>query len=549
MNSITDLIGEILASLLQKLDIPCQGPVEVEIPGRREFGDYSSSLPLKLSRELKTNPLSLGEKMVQALSAARHEAFEKVELAKPGFINFFISPSCLLRNLKDIFEKKEGYGGRPPGPDSRKIIMEFVSANPTGPLNVVNARSACVGDVLTKLLRHIGHTVTREYYINDAGRQVELLAQSVLIRIRQALGENISLGEEHYQGEYVKDLAKEIIDSGFYEKIKGENDPAARIRERALSRIVASQKETLKNYNVEFENWFSEKGLRESTALDACLGLLKKKDLVLEEDGKILFRSTAFGDEKDRVIVRENGEPTYFFVDMAYHLDKIGRGFDRIVDLWGPDHDGYMPRMRGAMKAFGFGAFEILIIQQVNLIEKSQKVKMSKRLGTFVLMQDLIRDIGVDAARFFFLHRSVSSHLDFDLDLARKQTDDNPVYYVQYAHARICNIFVQAKARGVAFEGRAAFDQGNLTREEILLMKKLLQFPVMVQSAAEKYQPNMLPAYLLELSAVFHQFYTENRVLSDDAVSTRNRLFLAETARIVLKNGLTLMGVSAPERM
>jgi len=406
---------------------------------------------------------------------------------------------------------------------------------------------------MSKLFELNGHSVFKEYYINDAGRQVELLTDSVLVRIRQLRGEKVDLDDEHYHGEYLKDIAREIIENKVIDFSNINNSyTREEIKRYVLNKIVSWQKETLKKFNVEFNNWFQESSLHNQEIINSTLNMLEEKHLVYTKEGKIFFKSTEFGDEKDRVIIRDDKRPTYFFMDIIYHLNKVKREFTKIIDLWGPDHDGYIPRMKGAMNALGLSEedFRIVIIQQVNLVEKSKKIQMSKRLGSFVLMDDLINEIGVDVARFFFLNRSISSHLDFDMDLAKKQSDENPVYYVQYAYARICNIFKQAEKKNFKVLYKLFNDNWEITEYEVKLMKKLLEYPVIIKDACYRFQPNLIPTYLIDLSTIFHQFYTECRVIDEDNFETsQNRLFLSECTRIVLKNALDLIGVKAPERM
>ncbi|MBU1076839.1 MAG: arginine--tRNA ligase [Spirochaetes bacterium] len=556
MDNIKDIIVQVVASHLKQIKKEFgfkinEDDITVELPKKEEYGDYSTPIVLKIARDNKLNPIEIGAKLQKSISEAKHPYFKSVEFYKPGFINFFISKEILTKNLEEVYLLKEKYGRRK-NPHPEKILIEFVSANPTGPLNVVSARAATVGDVLSKLFILDGHQITKEYYINDAGRQVNLLAESMLIRIKQHLGEKCELKDEHYHGEYISELARQMLDEGEFEKIKNDQDVLTKIKEYTLEKLINSQKDVLKKYNIEFDNWFHESSLRKSDLLKECHQLLDKKKLLYKEEDKTFFRSTLFGDEKDRVIIREDETPTYFFVDIAYHYNKIKRGFTCLIDLWGPDHDGYIPRMKGALSALDYGdaKFKVVIIQQVNLLEKSRKVQMSKRLGTIVLMEDLINDIGVDASRFFFLHRSISSHLDFDLDLARKQSEDNPVFYVQYAYARICNIFKQAENKKIKVEYTLYKNDWEWKEEEVKLIKKMFDFPLMIQQAAENIQPNLLPNYLLDLAGIFHQFYTQCRVLDEKQKEiTQNRLFLSECTRQILYNGLKIMGVTAPERM
>ena len=555
MDNIKSVIADAAAANFRKIkkkyNFKLDDDIEIQLPKNEEYGDYSTATSLKIAKENNLDPIKICEEVAELFSVGEYDFLEKVEVYKPGFLNFFLSKDYLIKNLEKIYALKGKYGeNENRNPD--KIIIEFVSANPTGPLNVVSARAAAIGDVLAKLSKLNGHDVFKEYYINDAGNQVKLLAESLLVRIRQHIGEKIELEEEHYHGEYLKDIAKEIVDKGYYDKIKNSDDLLGKLKAYALDKLIDLHKNVLEKFSVEFDNWFSEDELRNSDSIQKCYDLLNNKKVIYEKENKVWFKSTEFGDEKDRVIIRDDKSPTYLLVDIAYHLNKANRGFNKIIDLWGPDHDSHIIQMKGAMKIFDYDKdkFKIIVIQQVNLLEKEKKVKMSKRLGNFVLMDELINDIGVDAARFFFLHRSISSHLDFDMNLARQQNDENPVYYVQYAHARICNIFKQAQNRKIEVKYRMIPEHWELEPEEIKLMKKLLGYPVMIKDSAERIQPNLIPNYLLDLSALFHQFYTECQVLNNkDENIIQNRLFLLECTRQVLRNGLDLIGVSAPERM
>ncbi len=552
--SLREEIKIILKDVLKENSIDISvDEIEIEKPAKEKFGDFASPVIMYLAKKLRTNPIALGEKVFETLKSRQYDIFKDINFVKPGFLNFFISSNRLVEEIQTIYKEKENYGINN-NQSGENIILEFVSANPTGPLNVVSARAAAVGDVLAKLLAAQGNKVFKEYYINDAGKQVYLLGKSVLYRIKEILGENVVFPEDGYHGEYIKDIAREVLNSDLYNEIENlsEEEQIFKLRDYTIEKIVSSQKEDLKNFNVEFDNWFSEQKLRDSDTINRCLDILKQKNLIYEQDKKLFFKSTDFGDEKDRVIIRDDGSYTYFLVDIAYHLTKFERGFNKLIDIWGPDHDGYIPRMKGAVEALDYNKeqFTVFIVQQVNLIENSQKVKMSKRLGRFVLMRELIADIGVDVARFFFLHRSVSSHLDFDIELAKKHSDENPVFYVQYAHARICNIFKQADEKGIKYN----LDNVNLSlignnEEERKLMKILIDYPEVLKTAAEKFQPNLVTNYLLDLAAAFHKFYTEHRVLDAEQDLINARLFLINACKIIFKNGFDLVGITAPERM
>jgi len=554
IGQIKEFINESLSSINNISNIE----IDIEIPKDKKLGDYSTSIAMKLTKILKQPPTHIANDIVKKLikQNENRKLFDKIEVVHPGFINFSLSENFLVKELKNIFDKKNDYGRRVTD-NNNKTIIEFVSANPTGPLNVVSARAASVGDAISNILKFVGEDIYKEYYINDAGQQVRLLGESVAYRIEQLKGKKVELPDNCYHGEYLIDIAKEIInDKELYQKLSQlkEAEKINFLSNYTVEKLIKSHKKDLKNFNVNFDNWFSEKKLRESDIIDECYKLLKKKNVVYTKDNKIFFKATEYGDEKDRVIIRDDGTPTYFFVDIAYHLNKYSRGFNKIIDLWGPDHDGYIPRMKGAIESLGYNkdSFLVLIVQQVNLIEKSEKVQMSKRAGKFVMMKELIDDIGRDAARFFFLHRSLNSHLDFDMELARKQNEENPVYYIQYAYARICSIFRQAKSQGISLDDNInKIDLSIITKseEEQDLIKRLIDFPDVVAEAAEKFQPSLITNYLLSIANLFHKFYTVHKVISENQKTTYARLYLIECTRIILKIALDLIGVSAPEKM
>ena len=528
--------------------------IEIEEPDEKKFGDYSTPVALKLSKILKKNPIEIGNRIAEILNQESFNFFSKIEVLPPGFINLFLSKNFLIEELKNIYEKKERYGADEL--PKEKIIIEFVSANPTGPLNVVNARAASVGDTIAKVLKFLGKDVFKEYYINDAGNQVLILGKSLLFRLKELQGEKLEFDNDFYKGEYIIEIAKEILNNKkLCDKIFSLNidEQIKFLSKYAIEKIVESQKKDLKDFGVEFDNWFSEAKLRETELPNECYKILESKGLIYEKDGKIYFKSTLFGDEKDRVLIREDKTPTYFFIDIAYHYSKHKRGFSKIIDFWGPDHYGYIKRMEGAIKALGIDEnnFTIKIIQQVNLIEGERKIDMSKREGKFIPMSDLIKKVGKDAAKFFFLHRSLESHLDFDVNLALKQCEENPVYYVQYAHARISSIFQKAIKKNISLELNPKEINFDLLKnpEEILLIKHLIKFSDMLKDLSEKFQTSIITNYLLELATKFHKFYTENRVLTDDFETTKARLFLIYCTKIILKIGLDLTGISAPEKM
>ncbi|NOZ57727.1 MAG: arginine--tRNA ligase [Calditrichaeota bacterium] len=543
-------IRQQIANYLNGLGVEIsEDKVPLERPKLAEHGDLASSVAMELARTLRRAPRQIAEELVQKISWDPFYV-ASVEVAGPGFVNFRYGAGYLRQAVREILEAGEAFGRSDWG-GGKRIQFEFVSANPTGPLNVVSARAAAVGDVLASLHEAVGYKVEREYYVNDAGRQVRLLGQSVSSRYMSLLGLDEPFPEEGYHGDYVKDLAREIVESygDKFAKMPAEQRHRE-LAQIALEKMIAQHQEAMKAYRVQFDVWFRESKLRESKEHEKVLAYFAEKGLSYEKDGAIWFRATQFGDEKDRVLVTREGEPTYFLVDIAYHRNKFERGFDIVHDLWGPDHHGYIPRMKAAVQALGIEPerFQVSIIQQVNLLRGGELVKMSKRAGQIIEMKELIEEVGVDVARFFFLMRRISAPLDFDIDLAKKQSDENPVYYVQYAHARICNILRYAEERGVSLPAEANLE---LLREpeEFDVVKKMLEYPDVISGAARFLEPHRLTTYLQELAASFHRFYHEHRVVSDDADLTAARLELTRAVRVVLANGLKMMNVTAPERM
>jgi arginyl-tRNA synthetase len=517
-------------------------------PKLPEHGDIAATVALELARELRKPPRAIAE----ALTAEPFDPnyVESVEVAGPGFINFRVSQRYLRRLVAEILAQGEAYGRSNWG-RGRRVQLEFVSANPTGPLNVVSARAAAVGDVIANLFEAVGYRVEREYYINDAGRQVRLLGMSVSSRYMALFGIDEPFPEEGYHGEYVRDLAMEIRQEyGDRFVHMPAEERQQQLTQIALEKMIRQHQEAMRAYRVHFDVWFRESELRKANAHLEVLEEFKRRGLAYEQDGAIWFKASQFGDEKDRVLVTREGEPTYFLVDIAYHRNKFERGFDLVYDFWGPDHHGYIPRMKAAVQALGIDPqrFQVNIIQQVNLLRGGEVVKMSKRAGQIIEMAELIEEVGVDAARFFFLMRKMSAPLDFDIDLAKQQSEENPVYYVQYAHARICNILRFAEERGLQLPAQANFD---LLREpeEFEVIKNLMDFPEVISGAARFLEPHRLTTYLQELAASFHRFYHRHRVVGEDPELSAARLCLTEAVRIVLANGLRLIHVSAPERM
>lgn len=546
--SVTEQLSRWVEAALGAAGLEPPADLLWDVPREESHGDYASNVAMALARSERRRPRDLAELIAKHLPPL--PAVDRVEVAGPGFLNVFLAPAWCRESLREVLGSGDSYGSSGRGRGTR-IRIEFVSANPTGPLVIVNARAAAVGDSLARILRFQGHTVITEYYVNDAGTQFQTLGRSLEVRVRQALGEDVALPEGAYPGDYLVDLAKEWLG------VHGPSDVAApdlsdRLGRFAVDRIVAGQRKVLSDYGVEFDRWVSEsREVRQSKLPERAIDLLAEKGLTYGADGALWFRSSEFGDEKDRVLRRSDGDLTYFASDIAYHLRKF-EGVDRIIDLLGPDHHGYIPRLMAALAAFGKpeGAFEAMIVQLVTLLRGGQPVRMSKRKGEFVLMEELIEEVGKDAARFTFLTRRHDSPLEFDLDLVMSRSSENPVYYVQYCHARISSIFHHLAEKKLAEPDWATVDLGPLALpEEMRMMKQLLRFPDLVAGAARSLEPHRVAYYLQELAAYFHPYYNRHRVISDDLPLTRARLALAAAVRQVVRNGLGLLGVSAPEKM
>lgn len=549
-----------LAALLEKAwqDGAAQGlipmtampSVEVGLPKDTGHGDYATNLAMTGASLLKMNPRKIAEVLVTGLKDSG-QILEKVEIAGPGFINFFIKEDVWRRLLREIDDRGERYGENGLG-GGCAVQVEFVSANPTGPLHIGHARGAVVGDVIANILSASNYAVSREYYINDAGNQMHNLGKSVLYRYRELLGQEVEFPAECYQGDYIKSIAREIMVKDSPKGLTVGNEDIPRFTAYAADSIMDGIKADLKDFGVSFDVYFSEKELYRKDDVFKQLDELEKKGFIYRESDARWFRTTLFGDEKDRVVIRNNGEPTYFAADIAYHRNKYQRGFERIIDIWGADHHGYIPRMSAAIQALGHSkdSLEIVLVQLVNLLRGGVPVAMSTRSGEFVTMKEVVDEVGKDAARYNFLMRRSDSHLDFDLELAKKQSNENPVYYVQYAHARISSIFSQALERGYGIPDFGRTDVNRLDlAEEMALIKMLARFPEIVEGAAQTLEPHRLTFYLIDLAGIFHNYYNKYRVISEDNELTIARLLLVKSVRTVLRNALTLLGVSAPEKM
>ncbi|MBI4590757.1 MAG: arginine--tRNA ligase [Candidatus Rokubacteria bacterium] len=548
--NVTDRLSDALKVALRGVGIEPPDDLLWEVPREEAHGDYATNVAMVLAKSVRRQPRQVAELIRQHFPGIPEVA--RVEVAGPGFLNIFLAPDWCALALGEILEAGDTYGRSDRG-GARRVQIEFVSANPTGPLVVVNARAAAVGDSLGRILAAQGYQVFREYYVNDAGNQVQTLARSLEIRIRQQLGETVELPEEAYPGEYLVDLAKEYLATAGPAVLEWpQAESLERLGRFAVERITAEQRRVLSAYGVEFDGWFSERRLRESGEAARVLERLRERGYVYEAEGAVWFRSTAFGDDKDRVLVKSDGEPTYFVNDIAYHVNKIGRGFERVIDLYGPDHHGHVPRMQAALQALGYpeGILDVLIVQLVSLLREGQPVRMSKRMGEFVTMEELIGEVGRDAARFTFLTRRHDSPLDFDLEVVTRQTAENPVYYVQYAHARISSIFQHLRERKLPVPDWRRVDLLRLNLpEEQSLIKRLLQFPHVVEGAARALEPHRIAYYLQELAGLFHPYYNRHRVISNDLALTNARLALVSGVAQVVRQGLDLLGASAPEKM
>ncbi len=521
-------------------------PVEVEVPREKSHGDYASNIAMVMAGRLGKNPRSLAESLTDNLDL---EILEKAEVAGPGFINLTLNKSWLVEALDKILETGRDYGRTNQGKGQR-VQLEFVSTNPTGPLHVGHSRGAVVGDVVANIMESAGYDVYREYYINDAGNQINLLGESAYLRYQELFGLEINMPENSYRGDYIIDIARELkkhYGSALLEKPDGEASQIA--REFALEEMLKLIRQDLKKFGIVFDNWFSERALHENNKIQKVTAELKDRGYIYEKDRALWFKSTEFGDDKDRVVIKSDGSPTYLAADIAYHKNKMERGFEHLINVWGADHHGYIERMKAVMEALGYERddLEIIIVQIVTLLREGKKVPMSKRSGEFVTMREVLEEVGRDAARYFYSMRSTDSHFDFDLELAKKQSTENPVYYIQYAHARIMSI----KDNAGELLGKMESGDASLlkTEEEIELLKLLARYPEELKIAAERRACHLVAAYAHELAGAFHVFYNKCRVITEDRELSLARLKLVEAARIVLRNVLEVIGVSAPEQM
>ncbi|GJL67478.1 MAG: arginine--tRNA ligase [Nitrospirales bacterium] len=587
-NQVIEAIAVILSTVKEsgELRVDTIPTIVVEPPKRPEWGDFSSSVAMTLASQVRQPPLKVAELLAAGLRAQFSDLFDHVNVVPPGFLNLTLHPPRWIQVLRMIQDKGSLYGTSHIG-KGKRILLEFVSANPTGPLHVGHGRGAALGQAIARLLKSSGFSVSREYYINDAGRQLQLLGRSVHARYREHWGKPSSFPEDGYHGDYIKIVAESVAKTHGQTLLDDSSDKAETLCAQLASQMLLDRiKEDLATFGVEFETWFSETSLHTAGLIQQSLDELRQKRLLIEEEGAWWFRSSQFGDEKDRVAQKQDGSYTYLAADIAYHQQKLERGFDTLINIWGADHHGYIPRMEATVQAFGFAkeTLRIVLVQMVSLRRGGQKIEMSKRAGEFVTLREVIDEVGPDAAKFFFLMRRADTHLDFDLDLAKQHSSDNPVYYVQYAHARLASLFRVAQERQVRLPVIQDVDQVLLIQDEELgLIKTLAQYPLVIESSALALEPHRVTFYLQELAAQLHAYYNKNRVLPSldperdtggtgenikfgtsgntgalnqelryESISpdlTAARLALLRQVQTVIGNGLSLLGISAPEKM
>lgn len=550
--------------------------LSLDDPKRPEWGDLASTVAMSLASSEQRAPHDIAQIIVENLPQ-RDQLFERVEIVRPGFLNLTVKPALWQEVLREIESQGAAYGRADLG-QRRRVLVEYVSANPTGPLHVGHGRGAAVGQAVAALLEAVGYDVVSEYYINDAGRQMKLLGASVYARYQELSGRAVEFPEDGYHGAYITAVAERIKQQ--LGDVAGGLEPAdleARCRALAYQELLGLIRDDLKSFGIEFQSWFSEASLLESKAVERVLDELRSRRLLFEQEGAWWFRSSMFGDEKDRVVKKQDGEYTYLASDIAYHRDKLQRGYDLLIDVWGADHHGYIPRMQAVMQAYGYPKerLQVVLVQLVKLLRAGVEVKMSKRTGEFITMREVIDEVGADAAKFFFLMRDSKTHLEFDLELAKQRSADNPVYYVQYAHARIASLWRVAESRGIACPWPSQTDLTALTDpDELGLIRKLSAYPAVLQASAVGYEPHRMTYYLQQLAALLHTFYNKHRILPPAADKevfepvpeglaavdepqreamgperTAARLALMRGVQQVIKNGLGVLGIAAPDRM
>lgn len=554
LEQINQLVSEtiadavIAAGLVSMEELPA---ITLEVPKDKAHGDLASNIAMQLTKIAKKNPRQIAEAIVSHLDLKKAN-IEKTEIAGPGFINFTLLKNYLYPVLQQVQEHGDDYGRSNVG-QGKRVQLEFVSANPTGTLHLGHARGAAVGDALCNVLDYAGFQVTREYYINDAGNQIVNLIKSIEARYLQELGQPVEMPEDGYHGADIKGFAKELVaEKGEALLSMSPEERTAFLRTFGLEKELAKIKRDLSRFRVHFDEWFSETSLYENGQVEAALSELKARGEVYESEEATWLRTTNYGDDKDRVLVKNDGTYTYLTPDIAYHRNKYSRGYDQMINIWGADHHGYIPRVKAAMTSLGYdsGKLTVLIAQMVSLFQDGEKVKMSKRTGKAVTMIDLMDEVGVDAIRYFFTMRSMDSHLDFDMDLAISTSNENPVFYVQYAYARICSVYRQAEEQNITLLPLSDIDLSKLNHDrEYELLRKIGELPEEIATAAENYAPHRMVRYVYELSSMFHSYYKAERVITEDAMQTQARLALLGAVRIVIGNVLKMIGVNAPQKM
>ena len=544
-NKLKKAIKDGLLETLKQEDIELEEipEIKVEVPREKEHGDYATNIAMVMAKDFKRAPRQIAELLKENID---NKLIKDISVAGPGFINFNLKNEWLYETIDLIDELKEDYGKVKVG-QSKKVLIEFVSANPTGPLHVGHSRGAVVGDMTANIMQAAGYDVDREYYFNDAGNQIDLLAQSTLIRYKQLFDIEIDLPKNAYHGKYLIDIARQLEDKWGKDLLeKPEDEQLSICREYAFESLKDKIEEDLKYFGIKFDNWFYESSLHDGD-IEEAINILKEKGYTYEKEGALWLKSTEFNDDKDRVIVKSDGSLTYLAADIAYHLDKIERGYDKLINVWGADHHGYINRVKASIQALGYpeDILEIIIVQIVNLLRDGEKIPMSKRAGKFVTMTDVIDEVGKDAARYFYIMRSSDSHFDFDLELAKEQSSNNPVYYIQYAHARIYSILENADDIDLQEIDLSLLD----SEEEIDLIKLMARYPEVIKDSAESREPHILANYAYDLANAFHIFYNKRQVITSDEELSKARLKLVVSLQQVLKNLFTVLGIEAPNQM
>ena len=548
---LKELLTGAIIRIVDSGDLPSAEvpPVLLEAPKQRDFGDLATNVAMLWARSAKKPPRLIAETILKNIQDS-DSILARAEIAGPGFLNFTFAPQFYFRQLREI---AAGAHGQLDLGHGQRVQVEFASVNPTGPLHVGHGRVAVIGDALARLHEATGYHVEREYYVNDAGNQMENLALSIEARYRELFGQSVPFPEGGYPGDYIKDIAAGI-QRDFGDRFLQTDAETARdfFREYGGKAMLTTIREQLRDFGITFDSFFSEKAMRERGEVEQAMEQMRARGLLYNQDGAEWFRSTHFGDDKDRAVVKTDGELTYFASDVAYHRNKFERSYDTLINVWGADHHGYVPRLKAAMQGFGYdaGILRVVLVQMVQLSRGGEPVRMGKRTGEFVPLEEVIEEVGKDAARFFFLMRKSDSHLDFDLDLAKKQSSENPVFYVQYAHARVSSIFEQASKSGVALgdSSTVALERLELA-EEIELIRRMIQFNDVLEDSVRELEPHRMVFHLLDLAGEFHRYYNRHRVISEDAELTRARLLLVQTVQETVRRGLDILGISAPEKM